>query len=77
MWFYNDGIAINLKKATAIRIKQAGNQFKVYAMYIEDIHIEYVLQIFNTLKEAQDFIKEITNVLNGKSSDKLGYSFTW
>ena len=46
-------------------------------MYIEDIHIEYILQIFNTLKEAQNFIKEVTNVLNGKSSDKLGYSFTW
>ena len=65
MWFYNnENVALNLSKATTISIKKVSNKFKVYAYYTEGIQEKYILNTFNTLQEAQTFIKNTINNLN-------------
>lgn len=79
MWYCTkEHTSINLEKITAIKIKSFKNKFKVFATYIEAGHIEYVLDTFDSLQEAQNFVEAITNALNGVQPEgKLGYAFTW
>ena len=58
-----------------LKMREQNNIFVVYAY---DTYTKYILEKFSTLEEANDFIKAITDALNGNNTNnKLGYAFSW